>query len=260
VSSKILDFLSGADEDDPTRRRHAHTCSACGHVFVHDPDACIGDGATSESCAIAHVCPRCGHVERHVDVDASEPEALAQLCPIDGSPAGATCPKPPPTYASNGRISDLDAEGFRYTGRDPPMGAGPLDSLLGLVPQAQEQAQGLLSGAATQAGQAGGKAAGDSAAQAIAGALPGIVEAVKAQIPGLVQTAGAAAAPVVTPIANQAGQTAGQAAAGAVRENLDAEKGQVADALKVGGMIIGGAAVVGAVVWALWPKSKKKGG
>jgi hypothetical protein len=247
--SEILDFLV-PDEDDPTRRRHAHTCSACGHVFVHDPDACIGDGATSESCAIAHVCPRCGHVERHVDVDASEPEVLAQLCPIDGSAADdTTCPRPPSRPAPTTPASP-----------DPRMGAGPLDGLLGLVPQAQEQAQGLLSGAATQAGQAGGKAAGDSAAQAIAGALPGIVEAVKAQIPGLVQTAGAAAAPVVTPIANQAGQTAGQAAAGAVRENLDAEKGQVADALKVGGMIVGGAAVVGAVVWALWPKSKKKGG
>jgi hypothetical protein len=253
VSSKLADLFGAGD--DPRLRRHAHTCSNCGHVFVHDPDACIGDSATEQSCAIAHVCPSCGYEERYVDEDASEPDALSALCPIDGSgPDGATCPT---TYESNTPISDLDAAGFRYNagGRDPPMGAGPLDSLLGLLPEAERQAQGLLQGAGQQAGQAVG-----AAAQA---AAPQFAEALKQQLPGLAQAAGQAAAPVVTPIAQQAGETAGQAAgqaAGrAARQELEAEKSQVADVLKVGGMVVGGVAVVGLVAWALWPKRKRGG-
>lgn len=65
----------------PTRRRHGHTCSACGHSWWHDPEPCIGFNATNESCEIAHVCPACGHVERRVDL---------ALC--EAEPAGPTGP------------------------------------------------------------------------------------------------------------------------------------------------------------------------
>jgi hypothetical protein len=57
-------------EPPATHRRHAHTCPNCGHRWWHDPDACLGAGATWETCAIAHVCEVCGTEQRVVDLDA----------------------------------------------------------------------------------------------------------------------------------------------------------------------------------------------